>query len=178
LLTLVARSETWSLAQSAALVVAACMVVMRALVSVRTYHSRSPSLEDTVTRGRFRRRLSMVTFRGAVKYPGDGRDPPVYLSWSLAYLSMDSVGLELGPSWSLVRVLLKEKRWPWSAILTVQAVRRGVRILTRDLGEGAPIVFLVDLPGLIRTTPRLLDSLERYNAPLDRHIHRTGWFSH
>lgn len=119
----------------------------------------------------------MVTFRGAVKYPGDDRDPPVYLSWPLARLSVDSVGLVLGPSWRLVGALLTEKRWAWSSLLAVQAVRRGVKIVTRDLGEGAPIVFLVDLPGLIRTTPRLLDTLQRFNAPLDRRIHRTGWFS-
>ena len=123
-------------------------------------------------------RQGTVTFRGAVKYPGDGRDPPAYLSCPLVCLSVDSVGFVLAPSWRLVGVLLREKRWPWPAILTVQAVRRGVKIVTRDLGEGRPIIFLVDLPGLIRTTPRLLDTLERFNAPLDRRIHKTGWFSH
>ena len=120
----------------------------------------------------------MVTFRGAVKYPGDAGDPPVYLSWPLARLSVNGVGLVLAPSWGLLRVLLREKRWPWSAILTVQALRRGVKILTRDLGEGAPIVFLADpVPGLIRMTPQLLDTLERFNAPLDRRVHRREWFS-
>ena len=123
-------------------------------------------------------RRDKVTFRGAVKYPGNGRDLPVYLSWPLACLSIDHIGLGLAPSWGLLGVLLKQKRWPWSAILTVQALRRGVKIVTHDLGEGAPIVFLADpLPGLIRTTPRLLDTLQRFNAPLDRRVHRRGWFS-
>lgn len=123
-------------------------------------------------------RQGEVRFRGAVKYPGDRRHFPVYLSWPLARLSVDHVGLVLAPSWRLLGVLLRERRWPWSAILTVQALRRGVKIVTRDLGEGAPIVFLADpLPGLIRMTPRLLDTLQRFNAPLDRGVHRRGWFS-
>lgn len=122
-------------------------------------------------------RQGTITFRGAVKYPGDDRDPPIYMTWPLAYLSVDSDGIALGPSLRLLRLVLAEKRWPWSAILAVQAVRRGVKVVTRDLGEGAPIVFLVEpLPGLSRTTPRLLDTLERFNAPLDRRIHRTDWF--
>ena len=83
----------------------------------------------------------------------------------------------LAPSWRFLGALLGEKSWRWSAILTVQAVQRGIKIVTRDLGEGAAIVFLVDLPGIGRTTPRLLDTLEQFNAPLNRRVHKTGWFS-
>lgn len=123
-------------------------------------------------------REGRVRFRGAVKYPGDDRHLRVYLSSPLACLSIDSVGLGLSPSLRLLGVLLPERRWPWSAILAVQAAQRGVKIVTRDFDEEDPIVFLVDpLPGLIRTTPRLLDTLEQFNAPLDRRIHKTGWFS-
>src|SRR5262245_23017432 len=89
--TQVARSGTWSLAQSAALGVAASMVVMPASVCLLNVPLPFSSFGGySLYVDVLGARQGEVTFRGAVKYPGDGRDPPVYLSWPLARLSVDS----------------------------------------------------------------------------------------
>lgn len=91
-----------------------------------------------------------------------------HITTPLARLSMGSEGAVIEPSARLLRWFLPRKVIRWSDVTKAARTRNGVRFYI--VGEGGSTGFYGGNP------ERILDQIEAYGVPVDRSLHRSGWW--